>query len=204
MSASLSDSSQSSTAQITKICENGDVILAVGPKVKIQVASDFLKHISPVFKAMFDSPMSEGEALRNKSPDSPITISLPEDRGEAMTRLLRILYGADDVELGFKAFYNVIILADKYGMTERLKHFGSSWVRMDTDDNNSDLMYSQDCWEKLVISYILNDNSAFFKISFRLYTLARCVINQALELPDKMLGLKLALAIYELRDDNEC
>ncbi|EKJ74480.1 hypothetical protein FPSE_05230 [Fusarium pseudograminearum CS3096] len=123
-------------SNITKICQNGDVILAVGPKEKIQVASDFLKHISPVFKAMLDGPMSEGEALRNKPPNSPITISLPEDNPVAMRRLLRILYGAGGLDLTFKELYDVIILTDKYDMTDRLKHFGLGWVRMDVDDNH--------------------------------------------------------------------
>ncbi|KAH6949967.1 hypothetical protein DER45DRAFT_619704 [Fusarium avenaceum] len=53
--------------EILQVGEDGDTILVVGPdKAKIQVLSSFLKHISPVFRAMLNSSMSEGEALRNR------------------------------------------------------------------------------------------------------------------------------------------
>ncbi|KAF5240152.1 hypothetical protein FAUST_4542 [Fusarium austroamericanum] len=189
-------------SNITEICHNGDVILAVGPKEKIRVASDFLKHISPVFKAMLDGPMSEGEDLRSKPPNSPITISLPEDSPVAMLRLLRILYGANDLDLTFKAFYDVIILADKYGMTKRLKHFGFGWVRVDPLDEGVIDYYYRECWEKLVISYMLDDNTAFFHVSSCLSNSAGPLVDWVTELSNEPLGLKLALAIWEMRAED--
>ncbi|KAM0406048.1 hypothetical protein ACHAPZ_002803 [Fusarium culmorum] len=152
---------------------------------------------------MLDGPMSEGEALRNKPPNSPITISLPGDNPVAMLRLLRILYGAGDLDLTFKELYDAIILTDKYGMTDRLKHFGLGWVRMDVDDNHPFDTDVREYWEKLVISEMLDDNMAFFQISCRLSQLSASLLDWALDLPDQVLGLKLALAIDELRDDNE-
>ncbi|CEF78970.1 hypothetical protein FGSG_04048 [Fusarium graminearum PH-1] len=196
------DQDSKGTSNITKICQNGDVILAVGPKEKIRVASDFLKHISPVFKAMLDGPMSEGEALRNKPPDSPIIISLPEDSPVAMIRLLRILYGANDFDPTFEAFYDVIILADKYAMTERLKHFGFGWVRVYPLDKEVIDDYYRGCWEKLVTSYILNDNTAFFHVSSCLSNSAGVLVDWATELPNEVLGLRLALAIGEICANN--
>ncbi|SPJ73179.1 uncharacterized protein FTOL_02908 [Fusarium torulosum] len=78
-----------SAEHIYQIGEDGDTILVVGPnKVKIQVSSSFLKHISPVFRAMLISSMSEGEAFRNRVDKSPIEIILPEDNSRAMTEML--------------------------------------------------------------------------------------------------------------------
>ncbi|KAG8673176.1 hypothetical protein FPOAC1_006482 [Fusarium poae] len=202
MSASTTTSSQGSTANITKICQNGDVILAVGPKAKIQVTSDFLKHISPVFKTMLEGPMSEGEALRNKSPDSPTTISLPADNALAMKRLLRILYGADDLALDFEAVYDIIVLADKYAMAKRLKAFGLDWVRMNLDDECTSAAQFRESWEKMVLSYMLHNDVAFFEVSCYLSQATEGVVTWALELPDQALGLRLAVAIYELYEHN--
>jgi hypothetical protein len=178
-------------ASLTKICPNGDIILSVGPKAKIQVASDFLKHISPVFKAMLDAPMSEGEALRNKSPDSPIMISLPDDDPAAMKRLLRLLYGADDLDLSFGAFCDVATLADKYGMVERLKHFGASCLVVDPYDKDSDPDYD-DCWDKLLMSHMLDNHAAFFRISAVLTKSREGMIYWGFSSPGQLLGLKLA------------
>jgi hypothetical protein len=189
-------------ANITKICQNGDVILAVGPKAKIQVTSDFLKHISPVFKTMLEGPMSEGEALRNKSPDSPTTISLPADNALAMKRLLRILYGADDLALDFEAVYDIIVLADKYAMAKRLKAFGLDWVRMNLDDECTSAAQFRESWEKMVLSYMLHNDVAFFEVSCYLSQATEGVVTWALELPDQALGLRLA-GTYELSPEND-
>ncbi|CEI62651.1 hypothetical protein FVEN_g5180 [Fusarium venenatum] len=203
MSTSSSASSEGSTGQIAKICQNGDAVLAVGPKAKkIQVASDFLKHISPVFKAMLEGPTSEGEALRNKSPDSPITISLPADNALAMGRLLKILYGADDLVLDFEAVYDVISLVDKYAMTKRLKAFGLDWVRMELDDEYPTPAQFRESWGKIVLSYMLNDDAAFFEISSYLSQPTEGVVTWALKLPDQALGLRLAVAMFELYEHN--
>jgi hypothetical protein len=49
---------------IEQVGKDGDTVLLVGPdQRKIQVSSSFLEHISPVFRAMFNSTMSEGEAF---------------------------------------------------------------------------------------------------------------------------------------------
>ncbi|KAM0234509.1 hypothetical protein ACHAPO_006399 [Fusarium lateritium] len=204
MMASTSASSKGSAdiCPLAIICQNGDIILAVGPKAKIQVTSDFLKHVSPVFQAMLDGPMREGEAFRNRPHNSPITISLPVDNALAMRRLLRILYGADDMDLDFEAVYDVLVLADKYDMTKRLKTFGFGWVRLDIDDDHPFDVDIRDYWEKLVIAHMLGDSMAFFQISCRVSQSTKALLDWALDLPDQLLGLKLAMAIDELRDDN--
>ena len=141
---------------------------------------------------MLNGSASERDTLRNKSPNSPTTISLPADNALAMKRLLRILYGADDLTLGFEAVYDVVLLADKYGMTKRLKTFGLGWVRMDIDDDLPFDIDLRDYWEKLVISHMLDDSMAFFQISCRISQSSKSLLDWALDLPDQLLGLKLA------------
>ncbi|KAI1070437.1 hypothetical protein LB507_006851 [Fusarium sp. FIESC RH6] len=178
---------------ITKISKNGDVILVVGlEKEKIQVASDFLEHISPVFKAMLNAPMKEGEALRNRAHDSPVTIELPGDCPKAMKHVLRTLYGADDhfeSDPSFQTVYDMVTLADKYGMAGRLKLFGANWLRTRTGDE--DFHGYDGYWDKFVIACILDDDHAFFQISSILHNVHGEIIEWSLRLPDRELGMRL-------------
>ncbi|RGP70868.1 hypothetical protein FLONG3_7324 [Fusarium longipes] len=200
MSASSSGRGQGFTgaSRITKVCENGDIILAVGSKAKIQVASDFLKHISPVFEKMLDAPRSGEKALRNISSGSQVTIALPDDQPAAMERLLKILYGADHMRLDFFQVYTIILLADKYGMTDRLDYFSESWMRekMKNDDEHN-------WWHALVIAYMCNNQEYFAEVSGKLSKRKGSMAMWALTTPDRELSFKLALAIWELRGENK-
>jgi hypothetical protein len=186
--SSAEESSASSDEFDPTICENGDIILAVGlEKTEIQVTSDFLKNISPVFKAMLEAPMREGEALRNRAPDSPVTIALPGDCPWAMNHLLRILYGSKSPSLEFRTFYNVAILADKYDMVERLQPYGALWLRFLPGQTE----HMAVAWHRLIIAYLLDDVYAFYWASKVLCTFTQEMIPYCFDCPDRELAFKL-------------
>ncbi|RBR25468.1 uncharacterized protein FIESC28_01706 [Fusarium coffeatum] len=200
MSGSSPSSAEESSASPDEIdptiCENGDIILAVGPeKTEIQVTSDFLKNISPVFKAMLEAPMREGDALRNRAPDSPVTIALPEYCPWAMNHLLRIPYGSKIPRLEFRTFYSVAILADKYDMVERLRPYGALWLRF----LPGHIEYMEEAWHRLIISYLLDDVYAFYWASKVLCGFTQELIPYCFTCPDRELAFKLCLAVNQLR-----
>ncbi|KIL88763.1 hypothetical protein FAVG1_08011 [Fusarium avenaceum] len=151
--------------QIFQVCEDGDTILVVGPdRVKIQVFSSFLKFVSPVFRAMLNSSMSEGEAFRNRDGESPIEVLLPKDHARAMFLLLECLYGAyPRSQPSAVEIKNIAILADKYDMTERLTYFGAYWLRVPV--NTKPKIFLADAWDILVAAYLLKSGTAFFNTS---------------------------------------
>jgi hypothetical protein len=118
---------------------NGDIILVVGSdgdKVNLQTSSHFLKRISDVFRAMLNSPMREGESLRNKG-DAPVEILLPSDNPQAMAHVLEVLYGAGASinSLQSKYIKEMCILANKYAMDKHLRYFGWYWFRLEVKFN---------------------------------------------------------------------
>ncbi|KAH7241555.1 hypothetical protein BKA59DRAFT_529242 [Fusarium tricinctum] len=197
---SLAPADQGTKVQeILQIGEDGDTILVVGPdKAKIQVLSSFLKHISPVFRAMLDSSMSEGEAFRNRVDNFPIEIILPEDKPRAMFQMLRGLYGVDascrpttsDVRM-------IAILADKYDMIKQLKYFAAYWIQVPT--NSSDPYFVQCAWDILIASYMLKESTPFFLTSKAITNTKGSLFKYAMSTHDKELGLKLGMAIEEVR-----
>ncbi|KAH6990206.1 hypothetical protein EDB80DRAFT_816297 [Ilyonectria destructans] len=76
---------------VEKLAPNGDVILIVGTeKKRIQIHSDFLCLVSPNFDAMLQSQSSMPHDSRGRC-----QMVLPDDDGQAMSQLLRALYGGD-------------------------------------------------------------------------------------------------------------
>ncbi|KAF4447994.1 hypothetical protein F53441_8539 [Fusarium austroafricanum] len=171
------DQDHQDSSRLFPIALDGDIVLVVGPdRDRIQVTSDFLKHISPVFRAMLNAPMNKGEALRDKKVDMRIEISLPEDDFCAMYPMLQILYGADfdkqDVEF------------------DRIMEL-QSWPTSTTDFD--------EYWDKLIVAHILKNDWAFFETSCALVEADGSYIQWAIDSPDKTLGMQLAWALDELR-----
>lgn len=182
-----------SVEEIFQVAEDGDTILVVGPdKVKIQVLSSFLKHISPVFRAMLDSSMSEGEAFRNRVDEWPIEITFPDDDSRAMLRILQCLYGADACsQPSAVELKQIAILANKYGMTERLKYFGAYWLRVPINDK--DEVFLEDAWDTLVAAYLLKSDIAFFDTSKAIIRHpCKSLLKYAKNTHDRDLGLQLS------------
>ncbi|KAJ4257344.1 hypothetical protein NW762_008462 [Fusarium torreyae] len=186
------------SSDIAQVGRNGDVVLVVGSgREKIQVSSHFLMFISPVFRAMFEAPMREGEALRNKADDSPFEIILSDDNPRAMRLALRVLYGSDAGTNGLPSeeVKNIAILADKYAMVERFKFAGLCWIRFLLDKDRSPGM----CWNLLVAAYMLKLDNHFFSVSQAMIYNRGSLLKFAAELPQQDLGMRLGMAIEELR-----
>ncbi|KAF5713597.1 hypothetical protein FMUND_7837 [Fusarium mundagurra] len=178
---------------ITQIVSDGDVMLVVGPsQQKIQVSSHFLKHISPVFRAMFNAPMKEGEALANKSDDdAPVEIVLPEDKEQPMIRVLQMLYGSDPSAREFMIgdVKEIAIIAEKYGMADRLAIFAPFWLR-DRASRRFSVIYEW-VWDTLIVAYILKIDWAFFDLTKTMLRTKTSVLKFIGSVHDKHVGLRI-------------
>ncbi|KAH7473088.1 hypothetical protein FOMA001_g12099 [Fusarium oxysporum f. sp. matthiolae] len=160
------------TDSVTQIVTDGDVLLVVGPSQhKIQVSSHFLKHISPVFRAMLDAPMKEEEALANKYPSAR-------------------RFSKSEVK-------EIAILAEKYGMVERIAIFASFWLRNAVKKSISEI--TKHVWNTLVVAYILKIDWAFFDITKAILQTRTSLLKFIGSFHDKHTGLRLGMAIEELR-----
>ncbi|EMT65831.1 hypothetical protein FOC4_g10007942 [Fusarium odoratissimum] len=186
---------------VTQIVTDGDVLMVVGPSQhKIQVSSHFLKHISPVFRAMLDAPMKEGEALANKcDDDAPVEIVFPEDKEQPMVQVLHTLYGSDPSARRFSKgeVKEIAILAEKYGMVERIAIFASFWLRNAVKKSISEI--TKHVWNTLVVAYILKIDWAFFDITKAILQTRTSLLKFIGSFHDKHTGLRLGMAIEELR-----
>nr|RBQ94976.1 hypothetical protein FVER53263_10220 [Fusarium verticillioides] len=191
------------TDPVTRIAPDGDVMLVVGPSQhKIQVSSHFLKLISPVFRAMLDAPMKEGKALANKSDhDGPIEIVLPEDKEQPMDQVLRTLFSSDPsaTKFSISEAKEIAILADKYGMVERLQVFASFWLLNATKTDGANVI-SENEWNALVVAYILKVDWAFFAVTKNMRLKSTSLLKFINHFHDKHTGLRLGMAIEELRN----
>ncbi|KAG7407029.1 hypothetical protein Forpe1208_v013320 [Fusarium oxysporum f. sp. rapae] len=185
---------------ISQIIPDRDVILVVGPSQhKILVYSHFLERISPVFRAMLNAPMEEGEALASRHDDDyPVAISLPADKAEPMEQVLRTLYGSDPSASRFSMneAKEIAIVAEKYGMAERLEVFPSFWLHKATRTIVSEA--TEDDWNAVVVAYLLKNEQEFFKTQEFQLTDTR-LLKFSGSFHDKYTGMRLGMAIEELR-----
>ncbi|KAF5245542.1 hypothetical protein FANTH_7294 [Fusarium anthophilum] len=189
---------------VTQITPEGDVLLVVGlSQHKIQVSSHFLKLISPVFRAMLDAPMKEGNGLADGSDhDDPIEIILPEDKEQPMDQVLRTLYSSDPSATKFSVSEakEIAILAEKYGMVERLQVFASFWLLKATKTDSEDSEVTEDDWNTLVVAYTLKVDWAFFAVTKGIRPKNTSLLKFINRFHDKHIGLRLGMAIEELRN----
>ncbi|KAF4416249.1 hypothetical protein FACUT_12724 [Fusarium acutatum] len=178
---------------ITQIVSDGDVMLVVGPsQQRIQVSSHFLKRISPVFRAMFNAPMKEGEALANKcDDDAPVEIILPEDKEQPMVDVLNTLYGSDLSATQFKTdqLKEIAIIAEKYGMADRLAIFAPFWLRNRVKNTFSKI--PERAWNALIVAYILKIDWAFFDLTKAMIRTRTSLLKFIGSFHDKHTGFRL-------------
>src|SRR4051794_37049290 len=99
---------------LTEIASDGDLMLIVGAaKVRVRVQSSFLKHASPVFRAMLGPHFSEGQP----AVDSIKEISLPEDDVDAIKIICAVFHLRNDEipdHLSPACVLRIAVTADKY------------------------------------------------------------------------------------------
>ncbi|KAH6949965.1 hypothetical protein DER45DRAFT_619702 [Fusarium avenaceum] len=182
------------------VIPGGNVILVVGQdEMEIQAGSEFLGHISPFFRAMFSSNMKEGQALRDNTGPNPVPIKLPVDNFTAVYFGLQALYGADpesfDIPSG--TIRDISIFADKYNMTTRFLPMATLWLA--AAPSTMGLSDRQAGWNLLIASYWFGLAKPFYMMSQFLLRTNISLLEYALELEDQNLGLRLALAIEQVR-----
>ncbi|KAF5986144.1 hypothetical protein FBULB1_2574 [Fusarium bulbicola] len=142
---------------------------------------------------MLDAPMKEGNALANK-PDheDPIEIILPEDKEQPMDQVLRTLYSSDPsaTKFSISEAKEIAILADKYGMVERLHVFASFWLLNVAKTDSKDPEVTEDDWNTLVVAYILKVDWAFFAVTKAICSKSTSLLKFANRFHDKHTGLR--------------
>jgi hypothetical protein len=141
---------------------------------------------------MLNAPIKEGEALANKcDTDGPVEIFLHEDKEQPMAQVLRTLYGSDPSTKTYpmSKVKEIAILAEKYGMIERLEIFASFWLIPAVKVRMTEV--SENAWNALVVAYILKINWAFFSISMAMLKTRNSLLKFAASFYDKHTGLRL-------------
>ncbi|KAJ4314281.1 hypothetical protein N0V84_008984 [Fusarium piperis] len=186
--------SSSDNSNVQTIIKNGDVILVIGPEqVKIQLSSSFLCLVSPVFSAMLNTPMSQGQMLKERG-DKPVEYSLPEDSAEAASHTFQVLYGSDPKmpHLDPDEIFEVAKFVDKWDMVERF-HFASTYWTTLYRESPSVAVERDDCWKLLVASYWFRNAISFSKLSYwMIVTEGYSLCEYINEMEDRQLGLELA------------
>ncbi|KAF5628548.1 hypothetical protein F25303_10408 [Fusarium sp. NRRL 25303] len=186
----------------TQIVADGDVILVVGPsRHKIEVSAHFLKRISPVFQVMLGAPMKEGNALATRCDnDAPVEIILPEDKEAPMEQVLSTLYGADPSSKKYlmREVKDIAILAEKYGMVDRLEIFANFWLRSTINMRITEV--SDNAWTALVSAFILKIDWAFFAVSLAMARTKTSLLKFAASFHDKHTGMRLGTILVAIEE----
>ncbi|CVL04668.1 uncharacterized protein FMAN_12779 [Fusarium mangiferae] len=118
-----------------------------------------------------------------------------------MDQVLRTLYSSDPgaTKFSMSEAKEIAILADKYGMVERLQVFASFWLLNAAKTDNVDVITENE-WNTLVVAYILKVDWAFFDVTKNMRPKTTSVIEFINHFHDKHTGLRLGMAIEELRN----
>ncbi|KAM0444064.1 hypothetical protein ACHAQK_002816 [Fusarium lateritium] len=184
---------------VEELIPKGDLLLAVGRSRRyFLITSSFLCEISPVFSVMFGPSFEEGNRLRSmQHEDSEMVLELPDDDAQAFYNTIRALYGADPSAKNYETveIQKVAIVADKYDMASRFTFATSYWFAKYawTDD-------PEETWHLATAAFWFKNSDAFFNFSKKLVKkLQESHLGYIVGMPDKVLGLRLCLAIEEQR-----
>ncbi|KAF5240151.1 hypothetical protein FAUST_4541 [Fusarium austroamericanum] len=143
---------------------DGDATFIVQGKTRVRVHSVVIKCASPVFTAMLKSNFKEGRALV-ESGDSPIDISLPEDKPEEWGWICRALHCQAHTMLWkptLRQLWSVWLLVDKYDMKESMQLSLKLWTSEKLQKAIS-FQLGPDLWILTVLS-IMNRDADNFKL----------------------------------------
>lgn len=170
---------------VEKLAPNGDVILIVGTeKKRIQIHSDFLRLVSPIFDTMLQSQSTMPHESRGVC-----QMELPGDDGQAMSLLLRALYGGDPEldSLKPKEIQQISMLANKYGMAPRVSRQAVTWL------HGTKMKDPEEFWYLLNAAYWLERPESFRLISKGVVKFANISLLQlASGTTDVLRGFRLA------------
>jgi hypothetical protein len=147
------------TEALEVLAKEGDVILRLGVR-RFLVWSGVLKLASPVFAAMFDGRLLEGQSL---SAVSPPGVALPDDDAAAMCLLCKNMHlqtGDISTSMGYADLGTLALVADKYDCTHLLQPWRMTWFPALVTINQFN-----DLEKPLLAAYIFDTPNEFFKIS---------------------------------------
>jgi len=104
--------------------------------LKLRVSSAVLCLVSPVFSALFSSPMAEGEAFRAHDSPRPFDLALPEDNWQAFSILCNVFHHrAKDIPFlpSTTMLLSLAAHVDKYDCGTALMPYGVLWLKRATD-----------------------------------------------------------------------
>ncbi|KAM0343389.1 hypothetical protein ACHAPU_008569 [Fusarium lateritium] len=184
---------------VEELVPGGDLLLAVGPGRRyFTMASSFLCEISPVFAVMFGPSFEEGNRLRTMQPgDCDMVLELPDDDAQAFYNTIRALYGADPSAKHYDTaeIQKISIIADKYDMISRFTFASAYWFTkyIWADD-------PEETWQLTTAAYWIKNSDAFYNFSRKLVKqFQESHLGYVADMPDKVLGLRLCLAVEEQR-----
>ncbi|KAK3073557.1 hypothetical protein LTR53_004750 [Teratosphaeriaceae sp. CCFEE 6253] len=174
--AGIEEDREIGTAQTIIIDPSGDICLAVesgNTSKELQLSSKIFSAASSVFQTIFKPNFWEG--LEPHSHLYPTPISLPDDDGDALTTVCRIVhYRAHEAlsSLAAEDLLQIGVICDKYDFIGALRLWSSSSLRaaiVGADDNNMytllEAAYLLDSWEEFgqVSIWIISHHVGAFK-----------------------------------------
>jgi hypothetical protein len=136
------------------------------------VSSKVLSVASPVFKAMFCGEFSEGARLAARhEPSPPFQLPLPDDDGDAMLLLCKLLHFAtDDVPdlPGLDLLAKLAEVCDKYQCTLVLRHCGNCWARNWLREFETEAPELEDLCYLFLFTYIADLAAEFAEVAWML------------------------------------
>ncbi|KAF4447993.1 Tetratricopeptide repeat protein 15 [Fusarium austroafricanum] len=185
-------------AAVQDLIPGGDLILAVGPsRTLFRISSSFLCEISPVFAVMFGPNFEEGHRLRSMQSDTEMVLELPDDDAQVFSNTIRVLYGADPVTKDYEPaeVQQMAVLVDKYNMISRFTFASAFWFSKYTCTDDP-----EETWQLATAAFWLQNSEAFFSFSKKLVKQVQVShLSYVAGMPDKILGLRLCLAVEEQR-----
>ncbi|GIZ45852.1 hypothetical protein CKM354_000900200 [Cercospora kikuchii] len=156
--------------EVKDVAPDGDVILVVGAdKVKMRVSSVLLAKASPVFKTMFGPHFHDGQQPRGAS--NPIEIPLPDDSGESMHRLCKMVHLVCEQHEDFGDPLNIFNLAeciDKYCCAGPLRLQSSAILFNCLEFYDFHVLADRDFWSVTSAAYFMDCSKAFKVATTRL------------------------------------
>lgn len=146
----------------------GDVILVVGVtplQQSIQVSSHVLSLASNVFKAMFGRHFQEGRRIK-ATPETMVTIPLPDDDPEAAGLACRILHNRIDNTLenpNLELLAKLATFGDKYDCVQSLRPSTQRWFQKLQSG-----IHRKGYHNLLVLSYRFDDPDLFQKLTMNM------------------------------------
>lgn len=150
---------------VTDIDTDGDLLLDIGrgedsestQAQRFRVCSSALRRHSPVWKQMFFGPWRESKSVNAESEEW--IVEFPDDHVKPTEIVLNIIHGRFNRvprSLSLDELYKLVILTNKYDLTEVLRPWCAQWVSVAYGNQSS-----ADTLKSLFIAWELGDEDLF-------------------------------------------